>query len=356
MEQVPLKTKNLNLNITNCLHGFAESKQLKGVILQIHGDWVEPFDWKGAVGDIDTSTPYFLSEVSFMHVAALALKLRVRGKWKLSDKISQYLSEKDYNNLLVWRKKDLSSQIEIGHLLSHRSGLGDYFTYKTENNTSLADRLEENMDISWNRQATLELIKNAKVAFAPGNNKKAFFSRSNYHLLGLAIEKASGNNVESLLREFQLRPLGLNQTYTYENPTDRTPASFYFKDTRLSVPDIMRSFGPVGGLVSTAKDCMAFLRAFFHGNLFPAEYLAEMETWLPAANGHSYGIGLGNFKQNGLSALFSKQQSLFGMSGFSGAFALYVPEKKAYFTGTVNQMDDPHIPFRLVNKICKILP
>src|SRR5690606_17812213 len=150
------------------------------------------------------------------------LKLRARGKWKLLDKISQYLPEEHLNNLLVWRKKNLSSQIEIGHLISHRSGLGDFFTYRTKNNTSLEGRLEENTDISWNQQATLELIRNADPVFAPGNSKKAFFSRSNYHLLGLALEQAANNKLEALIKEFQFRPLGLNQTYTYDNPTDRT--------------------------------------------------------------------------------------------------------------------------------------
>ncbi|WP_158861178.1 serine hydrolase domain-containing protein [Lunatibacter salilacus] len=356
MEHLPLTTKELHLNLEKCLRGFLEGKQLKGAILHIHGDGSEPIDWKGAVGNLETTSPYFLSEVSFMHVAAMTLKLRARGKWKLADKIIRYLPEEDGKNLLVWRNKDLSTHIEIGHLLSHRSGLGDFFTHKKDNHPSFLDRLEENTDFSWNQQATHELIRSSDAAFAPGNSKKAFFSRSNYYLLGLAIEHAGNKTLESLLKEFQLRPLGLNQTYTYDNPTDRTPVAFYYKDTRLSAPNFMQSFGPVGGMVSTAKDSMAFLRAFFHGSLFPAEYFTEMETWLPAGNGQFYGLGLGKYEPHGLPAFFSKQPALLGMTGFSGAFALYVPEKKAYFTGTVNQMDDPHLAYKLVHKVSKVLP
>jgi D-alanyl-D-alanine carboxypeptidase len=356
MEQQPLMTKGLQLNLANSLLEFAESKQLKGAILHIHGDGEEPIDWKGAVGNLETSTPYFLSEVSFMHVAALALKLRVRGKWKLVDKINQYLPEEVWSNLLIWRKKDLSSQIEIGHLLSHRSGLGDFFTQKTDNNPSFLDRLEENTDFYWTQQDMLELIRNTEPASAPGNNKKAFFSRSNYHLLGLAIEQVGGGHLDSLLKEFQYRPLGLNQTYTYDNPLDRTPAAFYYKDMQLNVPKFMRSFGPVGGTVTTARDSMTFLRAFFRGQLFPMEYLTEIQTWLPVGNSQFYGMGLGSYEPQGLPAFFSHQPALLGMTGLSGSFALYVPEKKAYFTGTVNQMDDSHIAYKLVHKLCKVLP
>ncbi|HSI75348.1 MAG TPA: serine hydrolase domain-containing protein [Lunatimonas sp.] len=356
MEQLPLRTKELQLKLTNCLREFAEGKQLKGVILHIHGDGIDHIDWKGAVGNLETTSPYFLSEVSFMHIAALTLKLRARGKWKLTDKISRFLPEEQGKNLFVWRNKDLSTHIEIGHLLSHRSGLGDFFTHKKDDHPSFLDRLEENLDFSWNQQATLELIRSGETVFAPGNSNKAHFSRSNYHLLGLAMEQAGSNSLESLLKEFQLRPLGLNQTYTYDNPTDRTPVTFYYKDTRLSVPKFMQSFGPVGGMVSTAKDSMAFTRAFFHGSLFPAEYFTEIETWLPAGNGQFYGFGLGKYEPHGLPALFSRQPTLIGMTGFSGAFALYVPEKKAYFTGTVNQMDDPHLAYKLVHKVSKLLP
>lgn len=355
MEQLPLTAKELNLNLDNCLREFADGKELSGAILHIHGDGDEQIDWKGAVGNLKTTSPYFLSEVSFMHVAALVLKLRVRGKWKLSDKISKYLSEVDYNNLLVWRKKDLSTQIEIGHLLSHRSGLGDFFTQKLGNTASFQDRLGENTDFSWTKQDMFKLIRHAEPDCAPGNSKKAFFSRSNYHLLGLAIEQASRNELESLLKEFQLKSLGLNQTYVYDNPSDRTPTSFYYKDTLLSVPKFMQSFGPVGGIVSTAGDNMAFLRAFFHGNLFPLEYLTEILTWLQAGNGQFYGMGLGNYEPHGFSVLFSRQPSLLGMTGFSGSFALYAPDKKAYFTGTVNQMNDPLMAYKLVHKVCKML-
>lgn len=356
MEQLPLVTKELNLNLSNCLREFAEGKQLKGAILHIHGDGKVPVDWKGAVGNLETITTYFLSDVSFMHAAALALKLRVRGKWKFTDKISQYLPEKDWNKLLIWRKRDLSSQIEIGHLLSHRSGLGDFFLQQTAHSASFEDLLAANADFSWTRQDMLESIRNTEPADAPGSDKKAFFSRSNYHLLGLAMEQVGSKALDSLFKDFQLRPLGLNQTYTYDNPSDRTPATFYYKDTRLSVPKFMHALGPMGGLVSTARDNMVFLRAFFHGHLFPVEYLTDRQNWLPSGNGQFYGMGLGKYEIQGFPALFSHHPPIIGMTGFSGAFASYVPEKKAFFTGTVNQMDEPHLAYKLVHKICKILP
>lgn len=355
MEQQPLTTKALHQNLANCLHEFVLEKQLQGAILHIHGDGAEAIDWKGAVGNLETDTPYFLTDVSFMQIAALVLKLRVRGKWKLTDKFIQYLPDTIGEKLLIWRKKDLSSQIELGHLLSHRTGLGDFFTYKSGKTVSCLDQVQANADFSLTTDKIVQLIKNTAPVFSPGANKKVFFSHSNYYLLAWAVEQVTNQPVENLLREFHYRPLGLTQTYTYDNPLDRTPSFFYFKDTQINIPKGLGSFGPAGGLVSTAKDSMVFLRAFFHGHLFPIEYLEEMQTWLPAGNGQFYGMGLAKYAAQGLPAFFSQQPALIGMTGYSGAFALHIPDRKVYFTGTVNQMADPHLAFKLVQKICKIL-
>lgn len=356
MEQQPLTTKVLHGNIAKSLSEFVASKQLKGAILNIHGEGKDALDWSGSVGNLEVNTPYFLAEVSFLQLAALALKLRVRGKWKLSDKATEFLPEGIGEKLLVRRKKDLSSQIEIEHLLAHRSGLGDFFTQKTGKNLSYFDQIQESNDISWTEQDLIQLIWKALPAFSPGTRKKVFFSHSNYYLLGLVISKVSNQRLNNLLRELQYTPLGLTQTYTYDNPLDRTPSCFYYKDTMITVPKFIASLGAVGGLVSTAKDNMAFLRAFFHGHLFPVEYIEEMQRWFPAGNGQFYGIGLSKYKPQGIPALFSNEPPLIGMTGFSGAFALYVPDKNAYFTGTVNQMADPHLAYKLVHRICRTLP
>jgi D-alanyl-D-alanine carboxypeptidase len=349
-------TKSLHQQLTDCLGEFVQAKQLKGAILNLHADKEDPLDWNGSAGNLETSTPYFLAEVSFMHLAALALKLRARGKWKLSDKLIDFLPDGRGENLLVLKEKDLSAQINIEHLLSHRSGLGPFIYHKPGKGLSWTALIHANDGMSWTLEDLLQLIRKQSAQFTPGADKKALFSHFNYLLLGLAIEQAGKNKLDNLLRDFQYRPLGLNQTYTYENPLDRTPSLFYHKETCMNMPEGMRTFGGVVSLVSTARDSMAFLRAFVHGHLFPIEYLSEMQHWIPAGNGQSYGLGLAKYAPQGLSALFSNQPPLIGMTGFTGAFALYVPEKKAYFTGTVNQMADPHLACKLVHRICKILP
>nr|MBI1228733.1 serine hydrolase [Cytophagales bacterium] len=356
MEEQPLMTKVLQKNLETCLRDFVSAKQLNGVILTIHRDGEERMDWEGSGGNLKSSSPFFLTDVSYMFLAALVLKLRARGKWKLTDKLSTYIPSETSERLLVRRGKDLTNEIELGHLLAHRSGVSDFMMGKSSKLPSLAERIAANDDFSLSRKELLKLIKNTTPAFAPGSPKRLCYSHSNYHLLVLALEYLTHQPVAMLLREFQFKPLGMNQTYTYDSPLDRTPSFFYHKDICISVPKAIHSFGVVGGLVSTASDSMAFLRAFFHGNLFPVEYLDEMQSWVPAGNGMHYGMGLSKYEAHGLPFLFSQQPTIIGMTGFSGAFALYVPEKKIYFTGTVNQLNEPHLPFKLVQKICKVLP
>jgi CubicO group peptidase (beta-lactamase class C family) len=84
------------------------------------------------------------------------------------------------------------------------------------------------------------------------------------------------------------------------------------------------------GLVSTAADLAAFLRALTRGQLVSTGAWREMTRWQPGPEGYydDYGLGLGRYR-------FPAGQVI-GHHGVWGAFAFWSPELDAVITGTIN--------------------
>ncbi len=348
------KEKQLASKLQQVLDQFLDELKVQGAILSVHSE-KQALSWTGSVGNLSVYQPYFLTSVAKLNLTALVLKLRFRGMLELDDPVTYFLPKEISNNLLVIKKKDYSDKITLAHLLAHRSGLPDYFQIPFQNQGTLKEALFSGKDQKWTFNDLLDNIKKAGPEFQPGQKNRIHYADTNFQLLGRIIEIITAQPLQKTIEDFHLKPLNLTQTYLYNDTKDRTPVPFYFEDKPLLIPKAMTSFGPTGGLVSTANDYMVFLKAFFHGHLFPEEYLKEIQVWQPLGKGLYYGIGISKFVKPRLFMPFSSKEQFIGHSGTSGAFALYQPEKKVYFTGTVNQAGDQTLPFRLALKVMKVL-
>lgn len=54
-------------------------------------------------------------------------QLRDEGKLSLSDPLNKYFSENQLRGLHTFKWRDLTAEIRVIHLISHTSGLPDYF-------------------------------------------------------------------------------------------------------------------------------------------------------------------------------------------------------------------------------------
>lgn len=124
----------------------------------------------------------------------------------------------------------------------------------------------------------------AACAVPTGNTRQGVLL-GHQQLLGAIIERLAGSTYDQVLGERILYPLGLERTWLFTPATvDRYDdvAPMLYGTTPLRIPRAMASFGPDGGLVSTAAEQVAFLRAFMSGELFPSGYLEEMtRSWRP---------------------------------------------------------------------------
>jgi D-alanyl-D-alanine carboxypeptidase len=304
--------------------------------------------WTSAAGDLDIDSPYFIASTTKLYITAVMIQLRAEGKVSFDDRCVSYLRAEDRAGLHVYKGRDCSSEILVSHLLSHRSGLPDYFQYKRASGKSLQDELLAGQDRGWRYETVLADVKEMKPAFRPGTPGKAMYSDTNFQILGRIIESVTGEKIGAVLRKRIFEPLELSQTYLYEDPADTTPHDIYYRSRPMRIPEAMASFGPDGGIVSTSAESMRFLRAFFEGELFAKEELPALMDWNAIFFPFEYGVGIARFKLPRLFSPFKSVPEFIGHSGLSGAFAFYCPAKAVYLTGTVNQAAKPGLAFRML--------
>lgn len=307
--------------------------------------------WHASGGNLLPNQPFFIASTTKLFVTTLIMQLRAQDKLKLDDAAWRYLEEDTFQSLHVYKGKDYSKDITIKQLLAHTSGLPDYFEDKNDAGVSLEDELLHNNDKYWNFEDIMTLTRKLPAKFQPGERNKAHYSDSNYQLLGQIIETLMGKSFANACDEQLIRPLGLTQTYCYTNPDDQRPAFFYHKNTELRIPLAMSSFGPDGGIVSTAPELLNFIEGFFTGKFFPVSYLEEMKVWNRIFYPLQSGVGIHRFKLPWLFNPTGLIPELIGHSGLSGAMAYASPERGLYLAGTVNQVAWRDSSFRTAIKL-----
>jgi len=229
-----------------------------------------------------TDTRFNLGSINKIFTKLAIAQLVERGKVGLDDRIDRHLP--DY-------PKEVASRVTVGHLLAHRSGIGDIFgdAYDRMNRS----RLRKVSD--W-----IPLFRDLPLAFEPGSREE--YSNGGYVLLGAIVERASGEDYYDYVRRHIYRPLGMKDTDHYASD-GRTPnlASGY---TRERLPGVepgasgwtdnarTRPFrgSPAGGGYSTLDDLLRFTEAMRASKLLEPGTLDQFPEFRASPNGE---VGLG---------------------------------------------------------------
>ncbi len=205
---------------------------------------------------ITANTKFLIASISKQFTAALILKLVDDGKLKLTDKLSDFIS--DYPT-------ELASKITLHHMLTNTSGFPDYFT---------RDTFEEVFQKAHYYPDMVKGFKDKPLEFSPGS--KFQWSNTAWTILEKVIEKASGKSYTTFLKETIIAPLQLKNTswivankkigeqaaqgYS-PNLDEYKPAPEFFLASSLSAD----------GIITTPEDLNTFCQAEFTGKLFSPE-------------------------------------------------------------------------------------
>jgi len=199
---------------------------LKAVIVRVTVDGKEVVTQ--AVGESMTGVPattgmhFRNGAVAISYVSTLLLKLVDEKKISLDDKLSRFLPEIPN-----------AERVTLGQLAQMTSGYVDYVI----GNTAMNDALYANPFRRWTTHDLLNFAVNQPLLYEPGTNWN--YAHTNYVLLGLALEKATGQEMSKLLTDKVLRPLGLTNTVNSLTPEIPSPVLHAFSSERraaLKIP------------------------------------------------------------------------------------------------------------------------
>lgn len=302
-------------------------------------------------GNLDPRTPYFATSVSKLFVTAILMQLRDEGRLAFDTPFKTYLPGcKLCIEIHVKDSIDYTDDITIRHLMSHTSGLGDFFIFRNRAR-DLQHSIADGVDTSWTFDDVISRTRSHGAIEKPGVSKKALYTDSNFHILGKVIEAIEQKPFSQVVQDRIADPLGLSATYIYNDPSDTRPVTFQSKRKKITVPRTMASFQADGGLVTNSREGLIFLRSFFEGYLFDRRNIRDLYDWKPMFMPVEYGLGVMRIEASRLVALKfrarepwkwgRKLPQVFGHFGFGGSFAFYAPKTKTYVVGTVNQLSDP---------------
>ncbi|PAT34624.1 serine hydrolase domain-containing protein [Vandammella animalimorsus] len=298
-----------------------------------------------AAGDLDLDTPFFIASVTKLFTTALIMQLRRAGALALDEPVARHL------DAALLQK--LPATLTPRQLLAHTAGLPDYFEGADAQGRCWLRQLRRGPDFGWSAAEALARSRQIGPARPAGATGRARYSDSHYQLLGLLIEYLTGQPLAHCYAQHICAPLGLTQTYLYQDPADRTPRDIYDHARPLHRPLAMASFRADGGMVSTAPELLRFVQAFFGGELFPASDLHELQVFRPLSLlfPMQAGVGLQRLKLPWLLDPLRRAPPLLGHIGLSGALALHCPRRQIAIAGTVNQLAVPGTALRLALRI-----
>ncbi|MBP5445014.1 MAG: beta-lactamase family protein [Acholeplasmatales bacterium] len=278
----------------------------------------ESFDYQYG---IDLDKKIALGGVTKLFTVACVLRLIENKKLILDSKLPIYLDEEKCKGLCNIKGIDHSKVISVRDLLYQTSGINDYF------NDFVRPQISKN-DVSYTFDDKIEWTKMLNGVNRPG--KSAYYSNLNFDLLVFIIEKVTGKTIEEIYKEYIIGPLNLKSTYIAKEDSKYVPAIFYDGKPLRRNSLLVSSYGS-GGLISTPRELMKFIRAFFNGWLFDENLIKKLTEFNPMENGLPnvlYGGGLMKIKS---------KRTILGQIGYTGAFAFADPDRKIYFVGYLSQ-------------------
>ncbi len=223
------------------------------------------------------NTAYQLASVTKQFTATAVMMLVEEDKVGLDEPIGKYLA----NLPAAWQA------LTVRQLLTHTSGVPNY--------TRFFGSAEKTKD--YTHEDILKLVADKPMDFPAG--EKWSYSNTGYYLLGMMIEKVSGKDYPTFMRERIFAPLGMSAT-RFNDLRDlikdrATGYTFDKGEVKHAVRISPTQPFAAGGLISTVMDMVKWDAAQNTEKLLKQASLKEMLTPAKLKDGSptTYGFGWG---------------------------------------------------------------
>ena len=351
--------------------------------------------WSAAAGKasdgsaVTSETPYFIASIDKLMNAALLLQLAEKKIISLDAPMVEYLPEAFTDGLHVFKGTDYTPKITLRHLITHTSGLADWYEDFPKDGKNLVEEIIVKGDRDL---APEEMLDYVRIKLTPNfepqpikdwlgaisaNQKggsgrfriKTRYTDTGFILICIIIEAVTGQPLEKLHHDLIYSPLGMNHTWLAHRTNPAADVNSHLPllaaGKPVEIPKMLRS---VWGVYSTAEDMITFLKALFHGKLFNKPETRELmfSGWhrfgFPTDRASvrlpgwpiAYSHGAMHFR---LPRLFSPMKPIpevTGHTGSSGCWLFYCPQQDLYFAGAADDLTAGALPFRIVPAMLKL--
>lgn len=286
--------KNINNELGAFMDQLAASDSFSGAVLIAKGEKpifrkAHGMANKNSNVQNQVTTKFNLGSMNKMFTGVAVAQLAEQGKLSFNDPIAKYLP--DYPN------KAVADKVTIHQLLTHTSGLGDFFNEKFFANQVGFKRITD----------YLPVFANNPLDFEPGQRWQ--YSNAGYIVLGAIIERVTGQSYYDYVQKHIFRPSGMTHTGFYPSVGDLPDAAIPYTNLgpggsgqgprHATKRDELRG-GPAGGGYSTVDDLLKFSIALRHHKLLGPEYTDIVTTGKVDAPFGKYGYGFGDVNFNGV--------------------------------------------------------
>ena len=295
--------------------------------------------WTGVSGishddvSMDPDMLFAIGSITKNVVATLVLQLAEEGALTLDDPVSKWLPSYPH----------IDPTITIRQLLNHTSGI--YMFFESQ---GIWDELKADRTKVWTPEEVLDYVR--EPYFAPGDGYR--YSNTNYLLLAMIIEEATGSSLSTEFRERFWQSLGMENTYlSQEEEIPDNQAHVYGDNFNNDGSNIDLTFLPrashesitygSSGLFMTAENLARWSHALFGGDILQPQSMEEMldvVEFRPHANMRAYGLGVEVFERQ----LSSGEEAIGHAGGNIGttAYMVYLPETRVSVGVLVNAFPD----------------
>ena len=241
------------------------------------------------VADVETKRPLrpadrmLAGSIGKTFVAAVTLLLVQDGRLKLDEKIARWLDQEKWFGRLP-----NAPDITLRMLLNHSSGIRNHVEQK-----GFLDAIFKHSARDIRYEELLAYVLDKKPLFPAGRGYN--YADTNYILIGLIVERATGRTLYDEIAERILRPLKLDRTIPANSRTLPEVANGYLANKPVIVGGKFIA-NPQwewagGGFASTAEDLARWAWALYGGDVLQKDSLAEMLHSTTTGEGADYGLG-----------------------------------------------------------------
>ncbi len=295
---------------------------------------------------------FHAASVGKLFTAVMIGKLVDEGLLTFDSNVASILPPDTLAGLFETNGVDHQNEVTVSQLLSHTSGVADYFGDEPAADESVARLMAKEPKRSWNPMSLIEFTRvNLNCVGAPGEHYH--YSDTGFVILGLVVESLTRAPFEQSVHESIFQPLGMRRTFfpgrTRPEAGSAELRSVWLEGRDLRDAESLTADWAGGGVASTERDLLTFSTGLHSGTLLSDTTYRHLclFDWR-FRRGMGYGHGMMEYRFGEFTPLLRGYPGMIGHMGILGTQLFYSPELDLHIVINLGSSDAAEKSARLL--------